>query len=45
MYIFPDLRFHLQGIDGPEKYQEKIKVVFGKNNIIRAHRIENQLMN
>jgi hypothetical protein len=38
------LRFHLQGIDVLDKAWEKLEVVFGKHNIIRAHQIENQLM-
>jgi hypothetical protein len=45
MSISPDLRFHLQGIDAPNKSWENIEVVFGKHNIIRAHQLENQLMN
>jgi hypothetical protein len=44
MPISHDLRFHLQGIDGPNKSWEKLEVVFGKPNIIRAHHIENKLM-
>jgi hypothetical protein len=44
MSISHDLRFHLQGIDGPDKDWEKLEVVFGKHNVIRAHQIENQLM-
>jgi hypothetical protein len=44
MSISPDLRFHLQGIDAPNKAWEKLEVVFGKHNIIRAHQLENQLM-
>jgi hypothetical protein len=34
MSISPDLRFHLQGIDGPYKAWEKIESVFGKHNNI-----------
>ena len=37
MSISLDLRFHLQGIDGPNKSWEDLEVVFGKHNIIRAH--------
>ena len=44
MSISPDLRFHLQGIDGPDKAWEKFEAMFGKHNIIRAHHLENQLM-
>jgi hypothetical protein len=42
--ISPDLRFHLQGIDGPNKAWEKIEAMFGKHNIIRFHQSENQLI-
>jgi hypothetical protein len=36
MFIFPDLRFHLQSIDKPKEAWEKIESVFGKHNIILA---------
>jgi hypothetical protein len=41
MSIFPDLRFHLQGIDDPDEAWENIYGVFGKHNIIQTHQIEN----
>jgi hypothetical protein len=44
MSISLDLRFHLQVIESPDKVLEKLEVVFGKHNIIRAHQLENQLM-
>jgi hypothetical protein len=34
MSISLDLRFHLQGIDGPDKTWEMLEVVFGKHNIV-----------
>jgi hypothetical protein len=34
MSMSPDLRFHLQGIDDPDKAWKNLKVVFGKLNII-----------
>jgi hypothetical protein len=34
MSIFPDLRFHLQGLHAPNKAWEKLEVVFGKHNNI-----------
>jgi hypothetical protein len=37
MSISLDLRFHLQGLDAPNEAWEKLEVVFGKHNIIRAH--------
>jgi hypothetical protein len=40
--ISPDLRFHHQGIDAPDEAWENIEVVFGKHNIVRAHKLENQ---
>jgi hypothetical protein len=45
MSISPDLRFHLQGNDDPNEVWENIEYVIGKHNIIRAHRIENKIMN
>jgi hypothetical protein len=44
MSISPDLRFHLQTIDKPKEDWEKIEYVFGKHNIIRAQRLENQVL-
>jgi hypothetical protein len=41
MYISPDLRFHLQGIDDPDEAWENLEVVFGKHNIIQSHHIKN----
>jgi hypothetical protein len=37
MSISPNLRFHLQGIDDPDKSWEKIESMFGKHDIIRVH--------
>jgi hypothetical protein len=34
MSISHDLRFHLRGIEGPDKAWENLQVVFGKHNII-----------
>jgi hypothetical protein len=45
MSISPNLRFHLQGIDDLDEAWEKIEYVFGKHNIIRAHQIENKIIN
>jgi len=39
--ISHDLRFHLKEINAPNKAWAKLEAVFGKHNIIRAHRIEN----
>ena len=44
MSISPDLRYHLQGIDDPEVAWDKIESVFGKLNIIRAQKLENQIL-
>jgi hypothetical protein len=43
MSISPDLRYHLQEIDDPEKAWDKIEFVFGKLNIIRAQQLKNQM--
>jgi hypothetical protein len=37
MFISPDLRFHLQGIDDHDEAWENLEFVFGKHNIIRSH--------
>jgi hypothetical protein len=44
MFISPDLRYHLQGIDDPEEAWNMIEFVFGKLNIIRAQQLENQIL-
>jgi transposase InsO family protein len=44
MSISPDLRFHLQSIVKPKEAWEKIESVFGKDNIIRAQQLENQVL-
>jgi hypothetical protein len=44
MSISPDLRFHLQSIDKPKESWEKIESVFGKQNIIQAKQLENQVL-
>jgi hypothetical protein len=44
MSISPDLRYHLQEIDDPEEAWDKIESVFGKLNIIRAQKLENQML-
>ena len=41
MSISTDLRFHISGIDEPDKAWEKLKSVFGKHNEIRGHQLEN----
>jgi hypothetical protein len=45
MSISHDLRFHLQQIDKPDDSWEKIESMFGKQNIIRSQRLENQALN
>jgi hypothetical protein len=44
MSISPDLRYHLQDIDDPEESWNTIESVFGKLNIIRAQKLENQIL-
>jgi hypothetical protein len=44
MSILIDLRFHLQGIDDLDESWENHESTFGKQNIIRAHWIKNQVM-
>jgi hypothetical protein len=44
MSISPDLRFHLQLIDKPKESWENIESMFGKQNIIQAQHLEDQLL-
>ena len=44
MPISTDLRFHIYGIDEPDKAQENLESVFGKQNEIRGHKLENELI-
>jgi hypothetical protein len=44
MSISLDLRYHLQEIDDPEEAWDEIESVFGKLNIIRAQKLENQML-
>jgi hypothetical protein len=42
--ISSDLRFHLQEIDDPDEAWEKNESMFGKQNIIQAHQLENHIL-
>ena len=44
MSISTNLRFHIYGIDEPDKAWEKLKSVFGKHNEIWGHQLENELL-
>ena len=44
MSISIDLRFHISGIDEPDKAWEKLEFVFGKHNEIWGHQLENGLI-
>ena len=44
MSIAQDLRFHILDIDTPDEALEKLKYVFGVQNQIRAHQLENELL-
>jgi hypothetical protein len=45
MSISFDLWFHIQGIDDPTKAWDKLEIVFGKQYVIRAHQLGNQIIN
>jgi hypothetical protein len=45
MSTSPYLRFHLKEIDDPHEAWEKFESIFGKRNIIRAHQLENKILN
>jgi hypothetical protein len=44
MSISYDLQFHIQGIDDLDEAWDKLNKVFGKQNVILAHHIENQII-
>ena len=44
MSIAQDLRFHILDIDIPDEALEKLKTIFGIQNQIRAHQLENELL-
>ena len=44
MSISIDLRFHISGINEPDKGWEKLESVFGKHNEIRGHQFDNELI-
>ena len=44
MAIAQDLRFHILDIDTLDEALEKLKTVFGVQNQIRAHQLENELL-
>ena len=44
MSIFIYFRFHISGIDEPDKAWKKLESVFGKHNEIRGHQLENELI-
>ena len=43
MPISQDLRFHILDIDTPHEALDKLNTIFGIQNQIRAHRLENEL--
>ena len=44
MSIAQDLRFHIQEIDSPHEAMKKLNTVFGIQNEIRSHQLENELL-
>ena len=44
MSISTNLRFHISGIDEPDKAWEKLESVFGKHNEIQDHQLKNKLI-
>ena len=44
MSIAQDIRFHILNIDTLDEALEKLKNVFGIQNQIRAHQLENELL-
>ena len=44
MSISQDLRFHILDIDTHDEALEKLKTIFGIQNQIRAHQLENELL-
>ena len=44
MSISIDLRFHISDIDEPDQAWEKLESLFGKQNEIRGHQLENEFL-
>ena len=44
MSISTDLRFHISGIDETDIAWKKLESVFGKNNEIQGHQLENEFI-
>ena len=44
MFIAQDLRFHILDIDTPHEALEKLNTVFGIQNQMRTHQLENELL-
>ena len=44
MSIGQDLRFHIVNIDTPHEALDKLNTIFGIQNQIRAHQLENELL-
>ena len=44
MSIAQDLRFHILDIDTPHEALDKLNIVFGIQNQIKAHQLENELL-
>ena len=44
MSIAQGLRFHILEIDTPDATLKKLNIVFGIQNEIRAHQLENELL-
>ena len=44
MSILPEIIFHLDGLDSPIKYWDKLNTIFGIKNEIRVFQLENELL-
>lgn len=42
--VSPELRFHLQNIDDPDKSWTKLNTIFGTQNEIHTHQLENEFL-
>ena len=43
-HISKDLLFHLEGLRTPKEYWEKLEVLFGRQDELRGHILENELI-
>ena len=43
LFVYPDILFHLDGLTTPNQVWNKLESIFGVQDEIRAHQLENEL--